>query len=104
MRSRFRIVSLVLTAACVAPVAASAADAVVGGKGPRIRVHDRPPVMASGRPVFVMVDELAQFGDLVDVATAPPLVIRVEGDVDIFQLPDGTLRIVLDGDHEGEGE
>ena len=102
MRSCFRNLGLFLAAACVAPLPVSAADGVVGGRGPRIWAHHHPPVAAFGRPVFVEVDSLAAFGDLNDVAHAPPLVIRVEGDVDIFQLPDGTLHIVLDGDDGDE--
>lgn len=105
MRSwTFSISSLALMAACLAPVTALAQDAVVGGRGPRVHFHDRPPVLAGGRPVFVVVDGLAAFGDL-DVGAAPPLEIRVEGDVDVIQLPDGSLRFELGGrDDEGAEE
>jgi hypothetical protein len=101
MRSwTFSISSLALTAACLAPVPGLAQDAVVGGRGPRVWFHDRPPVVTRGQPVFVVVDGLAAFGDL-DVAAAPPLEIRVEGDVDVIQLPDGSLRFEL-GDRDDE--
>jgi hypothetical protein len=104
MRSwTFSIASLALAAACLAPAPALAQDASVGGRGPRVRFHDRRPVMARGHPVFVTVDELAAFGDL-DVRHAPPLEIRIEGDAEIIVLPDGSLRIVLDGEDDGEAE
>jgi hypothetical protein len=100
MRSwTFWIASLALSGVLLAPPAAGAADAVVGGKGPRVRLPHRPPVAAGGQPVFVVVDEFAAFGDL-DVAEAPPLSIRVEGDVDVILLPDGSLRFVLGGEGE----
>ena len=83
----------VLAAVLAVPAGPAAAEAAVGGKGPRIHAHGHPPVSAPG-PVFVRVDELAAFGDL-DVAAAPPLVIRVEGDVEIIREPDGSLRILL---------
>ena len=102
MRSwTFWIACLATSAALLAPPAASAADATVGGKGPRVHFHHQRPVAAHGRPVFVVVDEFAQFGDL-DVAHAPPLSIRVEGDVDVIVLPDGSMRFVLG--REGAGE
>jgi hypothetical protein len=83
----------VVLAAVLAAPAGAAAEAAVGGKGPRIRAHGQRPISAPG-PVFVRVDELAAFGDL-DLAEAPPLVIRIEGDVEILQEPDGSLRIFL---------
>jgi hypothetical protein len=89
----------VLLAAGVSGGQARAADVTVRGKGPRIRIHEHPPVHHPGRPVFVTVDGLAAFGDL-DVDRAPPLVIRVEGDAEITVLPDGSLRIVLGSDDE----
>lgn len=94
-RSRGRILAAVALAAAL-PAPTLAQDAVVGGRGPRVWFHDRPPVVAGGRPVLVTVDALAAFGDL-DVRRAPPLEIRVEGDVDVIQLPDGSLRFVLGG-------
>jgi len=90
---------LFLASASIAPVAAGAADGVVGGKGPRIHVHGHRPVSAEGRPVFVTVDELARFGDW-HLDSAPALVIRVEGDVAITQLPDGRLRFELGAEDE----
>ena len=49
-------------------------------------------------------EELAEFGELADPASAPPLEIRIEGDVDIYQLPDGRLHIVLRGDDSDSEE
>ena len=104
MRSwTFSTSSLALLAACLAPVPALAQDAVVGGRGPRVHFHGHPPVVSRGQPVFVVVDGLAAFGDL-DVATAPPLEIRVEGDVDVIQLPDGSLRFELGGHDDEDAE
>jgi hypothetical protein len=104
MRSwTFSITSLALAAVCLEPAPALAQAATVGGRGPRVRFHDRPPVMAGGQPVFVTFDEFAAFGDL-DVKRAPPLEIRIEGDAEITVLPDGSLRIVLGGGDDGEAE
>ena len=91
--------SLVLMVALLAPAAVSAADATISGRGPCVHDVDGRRVAAAGRPVFVAVDGLANFGDL-DVAHAPPLLIRVQGDVDIRRRPDGSLDIVLGGDDE----
>jgi hypothetical protein len=55
--------------------------------------------VAGGQPVFLVVDRLAAFGDL-DVADAPPLSIRIEGDADIIVLPDGSVRITFSDDDE----
>ena len=104
MRSRtFSLSGLLLAAACLASVPAAAQEAAVGGRGPRVHFHDRPPVPTRGQPVFVVVDGLAAFGDL-DVAAAPPLEIRVEGDVDVIQLPDGSLRFELGGRDDEDAE
>ena len=93
MRKRSVPVSfLVLALSGAAPVAAAAADAVVGGKGPRIRAHDGRRIAAFERPVFVVFEELGQFGRL-PAREAPPLVIEVEGDVEITPQPDGGVRI-----------
>ena len=104
MRSRSSWVSLlVLAAVCLGPASVSAADAMVSGKGVRVRDFrdlDGRSLSNARRPVFVTVDGLAEFGDLVDVAHAPPLVIRVQGDVDIQRLPDGSLRFTLRRDDE----
>jgi len=93
MRQRRLSVSfLVLALAGATPVAAGAADVVVGGKGPRIRAHDGRLVAAPQRPVFVVWPELAAFGRM-PPDEAPPLVIEVKGDVEITPQPDGGLRI-----------
>ena len=86
------IAGLFVAAVAAAPLGAHAADAVVGGKGPRIRSHDGRRFVAHHRPVFVVVDSLGQFGQL-PAREAPPLEIQVQGDVEITPLPDGGLRI-----------
>ena len=83
----------------VATPVASAADVLVGGRGPHLRVHGHPPLRSEARPVFVVVDDFA-----FDVGGAPPLAIRVEGDVDVFVLPDGSMRFELRDDADGAGE
>ena len=98
----FPISGLALAAACLAAGPALAQDALVGGHGPRVHFQGRPPVGAGGQPVFVVVDELAGFGHLAHMESAPPLEIRVEGDVDVILQPDGSLRFVLGG-RDGEG-
>ena len=101
MRSWSSWVSLlVLAAACLGPAPVSASDAMVGGRGVRVREFDGRMFRSPRRPVFVAVDEFAEFGDLVGVAHAPPLVIRVQGDVDIRLLSDGSLRFILRRDDE----
>jgi hypothetical protein len=87
-------VVLALAAALLAPSAASAADAWVGGKGPRVMGHDGRWSSASGQPVWILDDRLADFGHP-RVATAPPLRIEVKGDVEIVPLENGGLRIVF---------
>jgi hypothetical protein len=99
MRSWSFSISTLALASVLFPLA-SAADAFVSGRGPHIRTHGHPPLPPEGRPVFLVVDDFAAF----DVGTAPPLEVRVEGDVDIIQLPDGSLRFVLRGEDEGEAE
>jgi hypothetical protein len=98
------ISSLALMAACLAPVPAAAQDASVGGRGPRVHFHGRPAVSSGGQPVFVVLDEFAEFGRLAHLDSAPPLAIRVEGDVDVIVLPDGSLRFVLGGEDGGDEE
>jgi hypothetical protein len=101
MRSwKISVPMLVLAAVVFAIPVVSSADAVVGGRGPHIRVHGHPPLPPLGRPVFVAFDDFGRF----DVGGAPPLEIRVVGDVDVIALPDGSLRFVLDGEDEEEGE
>jgi hypothetical protein len=87
-------VVLALAAALLAPSAASAADARVGGKGPRVRGHDGHFRSSFGRPVVILDDRFADFGHP-DVATAPPLRIEVKGDVEIVPLENGGIRIMF---------
>lgn len=89
-----RFVMLALAAVLLAPSLASAADARVGGKGPRVRGHDGRWKSAFGRPVLILDDRLADFGHP-RVATAPPLLIEVKGDVEIVPLENGGVRIVF---------
>ncbi len=91
--------SLALALGCFLAVPVSAGEGLIAGRSPRITARDGRQIAAGGRPVYVVVDQLAEFGNF-DLADAPPLVIHVEGDVEIFQLPDGSVRIVLDGDDE----
>ncbi len=97
MRSYSFWIALVL--GCFTAVPVSAAGGLIAGRSPRITASDGRQIAAGGRPVYVVVDRLAEFGNF-DLAEAPPLVIHVEGDVEIFQLPDGSVRIVLDGDDD----
>ena len=115
MLSRAGLVVLAFAFATLAPSLASGADAYVGGKGPRmgprvsapsVQVPRREPhvrgprvmgpdghfVSNRGRPIFIVDDDFADFGDL-QTATAPPLRIEVKGDVDIVPLENGGLRI-----------
>jgi hypothetical protein len=87
-----RFVLFALAAVLLAPALASAADARVGGKGPRVMRPDGGFVSPSGRRVFIVDDAFADFGDL-RTATAPPLRIEVKGDVEIVPLANGGLRI-----------
>jgi hypothetical protein len=87
-------VVLALAAALLAPSVASAADARVGGKGPRVMRPDGRFVSPSGRRVFIVDDNFADFGDL-QTTTAPPLRIEVKGDVEIVPLANGGVRIVF---------
>jgi len=97
MRSWIRKhVPLAMAAALLAPLAASAADVRVGGKGPRVRTLDGRSISAAGRPVLIASDALCGFGQP-NVPGAPPLVIQIEGDVTIVPQEDGSLRIVLEG-------
>ena len=66
----------------------------VTGMGPRMRGPDGRRISASGRPVFVLVDDLADFGHP-RTATAPPLRIEVKGDVEIVPLENGGVRIMF---------
>jgi hypothetical protein len=100
-RSRSRILAALALAAAL-PAPALAQDVVVGGHGPRVHRHGRPAVATGAQPVFVVVDGLAEFGRLAHLDSAPPLEIRVAGDVDVFQQPDGSLHFVLGGRHHGD--
>ena len=91
-RWSFWIPAGLAVAVSAAPLAAHAADGVVGGKGPRIRSHDGRLLAVHDRPVFVVVDAFGQFGQL-PAREAPPLEIKIEGDVEITPQPDGGLRI-----------
>ena len=92
MQSRAGFVVLTVAAALLASSAAVAADVRVGGKGPRVMRPDGRWLSNQGRPVFIVEDDFADFGDL-QTATAPPLRIEVKGDVEIVPLEDGGLRI-----------
>lgn len=87
-----RVAALALAVAFAAPSATLAAGASVSGKGPRVRLPDGRFVSNGGRPLFIVDDGFADFGDL-QTATAPPLRIEVKGDVEITPLPDGGVRI-----------
>jgi len=119
MRSWIRKpVTLAVVAALLAPLAASAADITVGGRGsqvwvpsrrwmtpgppakvfpvsPRVIARDGRRIVAAGRPVVVVCDDISAFGQPV-VPSAPPLVIKIEGDVTIVPQEDGSLRLVFD--------
>ena len=107
--------ALALAAVFLAPSVSNAGDVWVGGKGPRMghasrfvdpadfghrrmatgmgprmRGPDGRRILA-GRPVIVLVDDLADFGHP-RTATAPPLRIEVKGDVDIVPLENGGIR------------
>lgn len=84
------ILAFALAAAALAPSAY--AETAVGGKGPHVRAPDGSWKSFSGRPVVIVDDRFADFGHK-QVATAPPLQIRVVGDVEIEPLEDGGLRI-----------
>ena len=87
------IACFLLLAASVAPVGAGAADAAIRGKGPRVR-HHHPR-----HPVVVVRDDFPSFGS---TEPAPQVVIEVEGDVEITQLPDGSVHIVIRRDADDE--
>jgi hypothetical protein len=63
-----------------------------GGKGPRVMRPDGRFVSMHGRPIFIVDDDFADFGDL-QTETAPPLRIEVKGDVEVVPLANGGLRI-----------
>jgi hypothetical protein len=92
MQSRAGFLVLVLAVAALAPSLASGADVRVGGKGPRVMRPDGRLISNAGRPVFIVDDDFADFGDL-RTETAPPLRIEVKGDVEIVPLENGGLRI-----------
>ena len=120
MPSRAGFVVLAFAVAALAPSLANGTDAYVGGKGPRMGPRTStpsvivPPVSVPagkphvksprvmrpdghfasnrGRPIFIVDDDFADFGDL-QTGTAPPLRIEVKGDVEIVPLEDGGLRI-----------
>jgi len=85
-------VALALAAVLMAPSASNAGDIRIGGKGPRVKGHDGRNPSASGQPVVILVDDLADFGQP-RTALAPPLVIQVTGDVEIVPLENGGIRI-----------
>lgn len=87
-----RTAVIAIAVAFAAPGAALAAGASVGGKGPRVRLPDGRFVSNGGRPLFIVDDGFADFGDL-QTATAPPLRIEVKGDVEIVPTEDGGVRI-----------
>lgn len=95
-----RIPSGVLVTLVLATPGMSAADAIVSGRAPHIRVHRHPMQRMDERPVFVVVDDFDAF----HVGASPPLEIRVEGDVAVIALPDGTVLFLPRGEHETEGE
>jgi hypothetical protein len=100
MRSwNFYSSSLVLMAACLAASAATAAGGTVGGRGPRVQVPNRPPVVDGAQPGYLVVDRLAAFCDL-DVADAPPLSLRIEGVAALTVLPDVSVLISFSDDDE----
>src|SRR5262245_23992135 len=92
MRIRAGIAVLGLTAGVLAADVGFAADVSVGGKGPRVRLPHGRMISNEGRPLFIVDDDFADFGDL-QTATAPPLRIEVKGDVELVPLEDGGLRI-----------
>jgi len=85
------ILAFALAAVVLAP-SASAADVSVRGRNPHVRGLDGRLVRTFDRPIFVQVDQFADFGHK-QVATAPPLSIEVKGDVEIVPLANGGLRI-----------
>jgi hypothetical protein len=85
-----------LLAAGAAPASAGAADAAIRGKG--ARAHHRH----SRHPIVVVRDDFPSFGS---TEPAPQVVIEVEGDVEITQLPDGSVHIVIErGEDDEEDE
>jgi hypothetical protein len=92
MQSRAGFVVLTLAAALLAPSAGVAAEAEVGGTGPRVMRPDGRWLSNHGRPVFLVNDDFADFGNL-QTQTAPPLRIEVKGDVEIVPLDNGGVRI-----------
>ena len=92
MLSRAGFVVLAFTLFALAPSWANGADVRVGGKGPRVMRPDGRSISNAGRPIFIVDDHFADFGDL-QTETAPPLRIEVKGDVEIVPLENGGLRI-----------
>jgi hypothetical protein len=87
--------SLALVGFFFLPLAASAADAEVGGKGSR---SGGQPVVLGERPILVDLDRRGPFG--AEVRPVPGVDIRIEGASEVRVLPDGTLHVVLGGDDD----
>jgi hypothetical protein len=95
---RFPTLSLFLTVGFfLVPLAASAADGEVGGKGVRSATRGQP-VVPGERPILVDLDATRPFG--ADVRPVPGPNIRIEGAREVFVLPDGTLHVVLGSDED----
>jgi hypothetical protein len=77
------------------PLAASAADGEVGGKGAR---SGGQPVVLGERPILVDLDRRDPFAP--EVRPVPGVDIRIEGAREVRVLPDGTLEVVLGDDEE----
>jgi len=79
------------------PLAASAADGEVGGKGVRSASPGQSIVLGQ-RPILVGLDRQEAFGT--DLRPVPGVDIRIEGAREVFVLPDGTLHVVLGSDED----
>jgi hypothetical protein len=89
--------SLTLVGCLLVPLAASAADGEVGGKGVRAASRGQPVALGE-RPVLVGLDPARPFGT--DVRPVPGVDIRIEGAREVLVLPDGTLHVVLGNDED----
>lgn len=88
---------LTLTGLFLLPLAASAADGEVGGKGVRSASRGQPVALGE-RPILVGLDRQGPFRP--DLRPVPGVDIRIEGAREVLVLPDGTLHVVLGGDDD----